>query len=652
MATKIQFRRGTTAQWTAANTVLAEAEIGYDITLKKFKIGDGTTAWNSLSFFESGSGGGVSEIPNDSDWIGRHFVDDSDVTKSTYTIFVDPAGSDSNPGNVVFSPKKTLAAADLALGQGDACFIFNGRYQENLTIATRNSAWMGFGGAGASGAFVQIDSITAAVSGVKVQNLNVVGNATFTNTDAGGSNIGNHYNEVLFGGTTTVFNGAWFHEAHHCKFQGVQFGGAGGKYFYNCEIEGALTISHTAGAVTLMSHCTSGSVNVQGAGTVFVADNMTAGAPGTTITIGAGVIYQMNDCKNYAYIITPGAIRLKDYYISQGLSEAAAEAAASSRFDSIVLPDLEQQSGVSFNVLVKDTATGAVRWVDKNASIDSDWLKERILEGANTGNAILVDGGNATGNSIIEFDSEFFLQQIYTNRVDSDWVLSQVGTGGGGTGTVDSEWTLRHIYENRVDSEWVQSIASGAAIMVDGGTSATTGYVSFSNVDSDWVLSQIVTGGTVGGGTGTVDSDWALRQIQINRVDSEYAHNAMPTRKTVSLATASIANGASATIEITGEKSYLLYSIETSAAAWVRVYDTAANRTADAGRTQGTDPSPNDGVIAEVISTGAQTITFTPGVFGMNNESTPTRSIPISVTNNSGGTAAITVTLKILKLES
>lgn len=50
MSIRIQLRRGTTTQWSTANPVLADGEIGLDTTLDKFKIGDGTTAWNSLSF--------------------------------------------------------------------------------------------------------------------------------------------------------------------------------------------------------------------------------------------------------------------------------------------------------------------------------------------------------------------------------------------------------------------------------------------------------------------------------------------------------------------------------------------------------------------------------------------------------------------------
>ncbi len=50
MLVQMQIRRGTTAQWSSANPVLAEGELGYDTDQNKFKIGDGTTNWNSLVF--------------------------------------------------------------------------------------------------------------------------------------------------------------------------------------------------------------------------------------------------------------------------------------------------------------------------------------------------------------------------------------------------------------------------------------------------------------------------------------------------------------------------------------------------------------------------------------------------------------------------
>ena len=46
----MQFRRGTAAQWTAANPTLYSGELGLETDTNQFKIGDGTTAWNSLSY--------------------------------------------------------------------------------------------------------------------------------------------------------------------------------------------------------------------------------------------------------------------------------------------------------------------------------------------------------------------------------------------------------------------------------------------------------------------------------------------------------------------------------------------------------------------------------------------------------------------------
>jgi len=50
MATKIQLRRGTASAWNLANPVLAEGEMGVETDTSKFKIGDGISAWNSLSY--------------------------------------------------------------------------------------------------------------------------------------------------------------------------------------------------------------------------------------------------------------------------------------------------------------------------------------------------------------------------------------------------------------------------------------------------------------------------------------------------------------------------------------------------------------------------------------------------------------------------
>ena len=51
MATRMQQRRGTAAQWTAANPILAAGEIGFETDTSKFKMGNGSSAWTALTYF-------------------------------------------------------------------------------------------------------------------------------------------------------------------------------------------------------------------------------------------------------------------------------------------------------------------------------------------------------------------------------------------------------------------------------------------------------------------------------------------------------------------------------------------------------------------------------------------------------------------------
>ena len=102
------------------------------------------------------------------------------------------------------------------------------------------------------------------------------------------------------------------------------------------------------------------------------------------------------------------------------------------------------------------------------------------------------------------------------------------------------------------------------------------------------------------------------------------------------------------TEEIAVGKTYILYKIETSAAAWVRLYVDTASRTSDSTRDENTDPQPGSGVIAEVITTGAQEQKMTPGVFGWCESGS---NIPLAITNKSGSDQQITVTLTYLVLE-
>ena len=71
--TLIQVRRGSTSDWAAGSIVLSAGEWGLDTTTGRYKIGDGSTVWNSLTYaatlptdFTGASGIGLSKGTNGS----------------------------------------------------------------------------------------------------------------------------------------------------------------------------------------------------------------------------------------------------------------------------------------------------------------------------------------------------------------------------------------------------------------------------------------------------------------------------------------------------------------------------------------------------------------------------------------------------------
>ena len=123
-------------------------------------------------------------------------------------------------------------------------------------------------------------------------------------------------------------------------------------------------------------------------------------------------------------------------------------------------------------------------------------------------------------------------------------------------------------------------------------------------------------------------------------------------RATITATTASIANLATGNVTATGYKSYVLFKIQTSCEAWVRIYTDSASRTSDSSRSIGTDPTPGSGVITEILTTtGYLTQLITPGIFGFNNDGTPTTNIYLAVTNYNASSQAVTVTLTVIQME-
>jgi hypothetical protein len=53
VVTQIQVRRGTASQWTSTNPTLAAGEFGFETDTNKLKCGNGSTAWNSLTYINN-----------------------------------------------------------------------------------------------------------------------------------------------------------------------------------------------------------------------------------------------------------------------------------------------------------------------------------------------------------------------------------------------------------------------------------------------------------------------------------------------------------------------------------------------------------------------------------------------------------------------
>jgi len=49
----VRARRGTDTEWTTANIILRQGELGYESNTGRLKVGNGENVWNELSYSES-----------------------------------------------------------------------------------------------------------------------------------------------------------------------------------------------------------------------------------------------------------------------------------------------------------------------------------------------------------------------------------------------------------------------------------------------------------------------------------------------------------------------------------------------------------------------------------------------------------------------
>jgi hypothetical protein len=127
------------------------------------------------------------------------------------------------------------------------------------------------------------------------------------------------------------------------------------------------------------------------------------------------------------------------------------------------------------------------------------------------------------------------------------------------------------------------------------------------------------------------------------------------SRQSVSFTTASIANLATATGTASVATTGILLgaSTGTNGSCRVRLYSTAAARTADAARAVGTDPTPESGCLADLVLADANShaLTLLPFCFA-NADGTPSSTLYYSVTSYQAVATTFAVTLTYLALEA
>lgn len=325
--------------------------------------------------------------------------------------------------------------------------------------------------------------------------------------------------------------------------------------------------------------------------------------------------------------------------------------------------------------VLKSTGTGAV------------WANENQITGAS-----LVIGSGLTGTGGTEFNGSNGItvsvnpgvvatltgSQTLSSKTLNNTTLSGSLTIGGSTGTAGQV-----LVSTGTGVTWGAGGGGGSGSFNGPVTSTDNAIVRYDGTTGDTAQNSLVTisdtGAITAPSVGSVIPFYFANQLGFPSASScngavlhsnqdgamFFAHSgnwvrlanssevSVQSRQNFVATTSSLTNNGVAYPNITNAyKSYLLFKIQTDRAAWVRVYTSEAARIADTSRSIDVDPLPGSGVLAEVITTGSSTQVLTPAVIGFNDETTPVDTIYLAVTNRSGTTGTVTVTLTALKLEA
>jgi hypothetical protein len=232
MATQIKLRRDTAANWdTNSTVVLGEGEIGVNLTNGQFKLGDGTSTWAELTYFQPGAGtsliNGSNEVVLEVDGsitfptLSTINWEDGTLTGPTLQMSNDPTsqviitGPAPNSDNasaqrLVIQGQQGYGGEDNNKGEGGDVYIWAGSGGDGGSVYPRGDGGdvkLRGGHGGNNGGYIRIESGDAQAENGTGGFVDITaGNASNTNGLGGAVNITAGYGNAT-GGNVTIAAG-------------------------------------------------------------------------------------------------------------------------------------------------------------------------------------------------------------------------------------------------------------------------------------------------------------------------------------------------------------------------------------------------------------------------------------------------------------